>query len=111
MLLERLLRHGYAKQPFIPSSVFCSFWREVIRQRIRGAYMLPHFHMDREEVEQFESIFIEPYKDWTRAERIKHSHMVQDLLAMSAWVKRADGEPMSVHQFMGLLDTYEKDVE
>lgn len=111
MLVKRLLRHEDAEEPFISSAVFCSFWREFIRQRIKLKFLLEILDMSIEESKEFEALFIEPYKDWTRSERIKHTHMVQDVLYMSDQAKRVRRKPYPVSHFTNLLNTYEKDVE
>lgn len=111
MLLERLLKYEDAKQPYISSAVFCSFWREFIRQRIKLKFLVEMLDMSTQERNEFKAVFIEPYKDWTRSERIQHTRMVQDIFSMSERTRRVRSKPYPVSHFMNLLDTYEKDKE
>lgn len=109
MFLERLLRHPDAKRPFIPGPL-CAFWREILRGRGNLTEFRTQFEMDDIELRDFQKILINPYKEWTRRERIKMTYMVQDLLDISNQRGRVH-EPMTVLQFMKHLETYEKDEE
>ena len=110
MFLERLLRHQIEDQTSIGSGVFCGFWCEVIRERMAVADVGAHFEMDAVQLVEFRNLLIDPYKAWSRADRIKHSHMVEDVLGIAERKKRIH-LPMRVDEFMSLLNSYEKDLE
>jgi len=110
MFLERLLRHETGDQQSIASDVFCYFWREVIRERMSVADVGAYFEMDAVQLVEFRNLLIEAYVDWTRADRIKHSHMIQDVLGIAERKKRVQ-LPMRTSEFMSLLNSYEKELE
>ncbi len=110
MFLERLLRHQIEGQPSIASDSFCCFWREIIRERMAVADLGANFEMDAVQLVEFRNLLIDPYTAWPRADRIKHSHMVQDVLGIAERKKRVH-LPMRIDEFMSLLDSYEKDLE
>lgn len=109
MFLERLLRHPDAKRPFINPEAFCAFWREILRGRGNLTEFRIQFEMDDIELRDFQKILINPYKEWTRHERILMTYMANDLMDISNQRGRVR-EPMTVLQFMKLIQSpyYEK---
>jgi len=110
MFVERLLRHETDPPASIASDVFCAFWREIIRERLAVPDLGTYFEMDAVQLVEFRNLLIDPYSAWPRADRIKHSHMVQDVLGIAERKKRVH-LPMRIDEFMSLLNSYEKDLE
>ena len=110
MLLERMLRHDDAKKPFLPSIVVTCYWREIIRGRWDVGKLKTRFQMDAAELAEFRRVFLEPFTTWTRADRIKLTHMADDLFRISDQEKRA-GMAMTTKVFLELLHGWEPDTE
>ncbi len=110
MLLERMLRLEDSKPPPVPDTLMCVYWREIIRGRFGLPSLQARFKLNNQELLEFRKTFIEPYSEWSRAERLKLTYAVEDLFVVADDGHRA-GIPMTVKQFLELLGSYDKDAE